>query len=133
MKRSKRQNDFSNNDTSKKEGTAFKFSFDNFNSDDEDWSYYFQRFQIELSLHDITSEEVIKRLLLSKIGAKAFKVLADHFRPSTVVSKSYEEITEVLSSYYESSFCTLGKRVAFGRRFRQEGESVSEYLNALRS
>lgn len=40
-----------------------KFIFDVFNPDNEDWEYYIQRFNIELSLHDGTDEKREQLLL----------------------------------------------------------------------
>lgn len=109
------------------------FNFESFNPEEEEWEYYFQRFNIQLSLHSIDSEEVCRNLLLSKLGPKPFKLLADHFRPKQVDTQSYKEITEILSSYYNVSYSIIGERVAFGRRYRNEGESINQYLSSLRS
>src|SRR5436190_5393277 len=137
MSRRKKQEDFpSTTKNDSKDSYVYapsRFMFDHFDPEEEEWEYYIQRFEIELSLHNITSKEIAKTLLLSKIGAKPFKLLADHFRPALVNSQTYEDITKVLFSYYNDTFCTLGERVTFGRRYRQDGETISQYLNTLRS
>uniref|UniRef100_A0A5S6QT12 RNA-directed DNA polymerase n=1 Tax=Trichuris muris TaxID=70415 RepID=A0A5S6QT12_TRIMR len=113
-----------------------RFSFDAFDPAEEEWSFYIQRFERELALFGLRdgkeTENTRRTLLLSKIGKKHFQTLVNHFRPNDVRDQTYEKLKAVLQSQYGRQPCVMADRVAFAQRFRQENETVSQFLNALR-
>ena len=109
------------------------FHFENFKEEQEEWSYYSQRFEVELAIHGITTtDNEARNLLLSKVGAKAFKVLVDHFKPINVITKTYLEIVEVLNDYYGKKTFVLSERVGFASRYRKENETITQFITSLR-
>jgi hypothetical protein len=64
-----------------------RFQFDKFDKSAEEWTYYIQRFETELAVSGLLADDVMTRrrnLLLSRVGAEAFHVVVDHFRPDPV-------------------------------------------------
>jgi hypothetical protein len=114
-----------------------RFQFDRFTSDTEEWRYYIQRFKTELAIHGLLegapTESHRRNLLLSRVGPAAFRIVVDHFRPAEVNTKTYAEITQVLQQYYQKSICIMAERVVFAQRQRKDDETVTQFLNTLRS
>jgi len=66
----------------------------NFDPSNEEWIYYIQRFELELSLHDILAQHNIKRnLLLKWIGPEPYRLVVDQFSPTFIIKIKYAEIT----------------------------------------
>ena len=114
-----------------------RFKFDRFDPVQEKWEYYIQRFETELALHNLLSgdatAEARKNLLLSKVGPEAFRILVDHHRPEAVTTKTYQLLKNTLQRHYQAGICILAERVTFASRYRREGETVSQFLIALRA
>ncbi|XP_052750706.1 uncharacterized protein K02A2.6-like [Galleria mellonella] len=115
-----------------------RFNFNTFDNNTEDWEYYIQRFEIELQLHGLDGRSPDcnnkrKQLLLSRVGSTAFKILVDYFRPSAVTSKTYDELVKVLHEYYGKKRYVLSERVSFATRYRNENETISQFILQLRS
>ncbi|KFD64419.1 hypothetical protein M514_04356 [Trichuris suis] len=113
-----------------------RFAFDQFDPATEDWDLYIQRFECELALFGLRdgreTENARRTLLLSKIGKKHFCTLVNHFRPNDIHGQTYDQLKAVLQFHYGHHPCVMADRVAFSQRFRQEGETVCQFLSALR-
>ena len=83
------------------------FKFERFYNESEEWKYYIQRFEMELSIFGWDSSEetepIRRKLLLSKIGPEPFKIVVDHVHPEPISSITYINIKEVLTSFYEKN------------------------------
>lgn len=113
-----------------------RFQFDKFDKSAEEWIYYIQRFETELAISGLLADDVMthrRNLLLSRVGPEAFRVVVDHFRPDPVNTKTYDELKLVLHSFYQKNVCIMAERVAFCQRHRKEGETVAQFVIALRS
>jgi len=99
---------------------VLRFQFDCFAPDNEEWTYYIQRFENEWAIHGILTgpgmEDHRRNLLLSRVGPEAFKILVDHFRPTAVNTCTYDE----LKQFFQKSFCIMVERVVFAQRCRKE-------------
>lgn len=112
------------------------FRFGSFDPSTEQWDYYLQRFELELEMHSLmtdTTMEVRRNLLLSKIGSSIFKMLADHFKPDKVSTKTYDELINVLNRSYGKTIYIFAERINFAGCFRKETETVTQYAVNLRS
>ena len=114
-----------------------RFRFERFDKMGEEWEYYIQRFETELALHGLlegnATANVRRNLLLSKIGSDAFKVVVDHYRPEDVATKTYVALKETLGKHFRKDTCILAERVKFTLRKRKDGETVTQFLSALRA
>ena len=114
-----------------------RFQFDRFDPNGEEWNYYIQRFENELAIHGLLEEPGTaahrRNLLLARIGPEAFRVVVDHFRPEAVNTRTYDELKQVLQQFYQKNICIAAERVGFAQRHRKEGETVTQFINSLRS
>lgn len=110
-----------------------KLSIEKYNPNEEGWTYYRQRFLVELRLNDINNEHTKRDLLLSRVGAEAFKILVDYARPNDVGTYAFDTLLTVLNDYYALATCSLGERVAFTNCVRHEDENINQFCNTLKA
>ena len=67
------------------------------------------------------------------MGPEAFRILVDHHRPEAVTTKTYQLLKSTLQRHYQAGICILAERVTFASRYRKEGETVSQFIIALRA
>jgi len=114
---------------------ARAFKFDPFDEENDQWSYYVNRFEVEVKRYCLggkLKDEVWAILFVSSVGSGPFKVLVDHFRPRDISSVAYDELKEVLNGYYIQDTCIFAERREFASRIRQTGETVARFINGLR-
>ena len=109
------------------------FVFDKFFPEKEEWDYYLQRFELELTLHGTKNEADKRNLLLSKVGPDSFKLLVDYYKPNKVVDIKYEDLVATLNKHYGKTSYVLADRMQFALRSRQPNESVTQFLSVLRT
>ena len=56
-----------------------------------------------------------------------------HHRPEAVTSKTYQLLKGTLQRHYQAGIYILAERVTFASRYRKKGETVSQFLIALRA
>ncbi|CAB0007830.1 unnamed protein product [Nesidiocoris tenuis] len=110
-----------------------RFKFDHYDPKIEDWLYYFTRFEVELNRQGITEEKDRATLLVSSVGPAPFKILVDSFSPRDIQTVSYDEIKHALNSYYSRNVSVFAERRAFTLRFRQQGETIRQYVLDLKA
>ena len=72
------------------------FKFDSFNTEKKTWKFYFQRFELELSLLQINISEYYSHrrdLLLCAIGGELYRIAAEHFEPKQLREVTHAELT----------------------------------------
>lgn len=109
------------------------FVFDKYYPEKEEWDYYLQRFELEITLHGITNDVDKRNILLSKVGPETFKLLVDHFQPKKVVEIQCNEMIDTLNKHYGKKSYVLADRMQFALRTRATHESVTQYLSVLRT
>ncbi|XP_065217466.1 uncharacterized protein K02A2.6-like [Planococcus citri] len=109
------------------------FKFQQFDPKQEGWRYYSQRFSLELTLQSIVEATDKRNLLLKCIGPTIYKLVIDHFDPDDVLSKTYDDITKFLTDYYKPTTNYLSERVNFGMCVRSDKQTLTQFLEELRS
>ncbi|KAG8139021.1 hypothetical protein E2320_001799 [Naja naja] len=74
-----------------------------------------------------------KTYFLSFCGAAVFNTATALLAPQTVKAMTCKELQEVLSNHYMLKSSRIACQYAFRRRTQAEGETISEYMIALRS
>ena len=82
--------------------------------------------------NDVTLEDKKRSILLSVCGLQTYKVIRNLVDDTKMNSTSYDEIVNVVKSYYDSMTSAIIQRYKFNTRMRAEGESVATYVAALR-
>lgn len=112
------------------------FKFEAFVPGKDNWKYYFQRFEMEMGLLQLsgTSFAPYRRdLLLRAIGSEMYRVVAEHFSPKPLSLISYEETTAFLTSHNTTPVSYIIARCEFGQCVRDTTMSVADFLAKLRS
>ncbi|KAK9708862.1 RNase H-like domain found in reverse transcriptase [Popillia japonica] len=65
-------------------------------------------------------------------GQEAYDILSDKVAPKKAQEKSYEEVVEILESFFEPKPLEIVKNYKFHLRKQTEGESVEEFMVVLR-
>ena len=72
-------------------------------------------------------------ILLNEVGAKNYELLRALFAPDQPNTKSFEQLTEKLKEHYQPKPTFITEWYRFHQRNQRQGETVLEYLAALRS
>ena len=70
--------------------------------------------------------------LLSSIRDATYKLLGDLCTPDKPNTKSFEELVERLTEHFQPTLTVISERYKFHSRSQQTGETVIEYIAALR-
>ena len=89
------------------------FRFLEFDPVSDQWRYYSQRFELEVTISGITDEPTQRNLFLKSVGASTYRLLLDHFSPTPLLQVPYRSIINFLESYYGTNTHFLAERVKF--------------------
>ena len=72
-------------------------------------------------------------ILLSVCGSKVYKLMCDLLAPAKPKEKSYLELVKLIQDHLAPKPSEIVQRFKFNNRFRNEGESVADFVAALRN
>ena len=104
-----------------------------FHEKNEQWSTYIDRFEEFFIANNINSAPQKRAILNSTVGSVTFKLIGSLLHPKKPKEATYDEIVKLLSDHYRPTTSITFARFEFGSRNRHPGESVNDYLAALRS
>lgn len=102
-----------------------------FDSKKEDFDSYLERFERWLSANEIPAGKKVD-VFLSVLGATEYGLLKNRIPPSKVSDKTYNDITKALSLHFKPKPIFIAERFRFYKRQQKTGETVSEYILALK-
>ncbi|XP_070531592.1 uncharacterized protein [Ptychodera flava] len=85
--------------------------------------------------HDDNNETVRDRkraIFLTEIGPEVYSTLKNLLSPSKPKDKSLDEIVRALETHYNPAPLEIAESFHFGTRNQREGESISDYIVALK-
>src|SRR5207253_2248696 len=94
------------------------------------WHEYCEILEQFFIVNDVTTE-VKKRVLLSCIGHKAYTLLRDLSTRVLPSTKSYAELTLLLSKHLNPKPLIIGQRFKFYNYKQKSSESISQYVASL--
>ena len=116
-----------------------------FSSQKETFRQYVERMQMFFIANDIVEPEGAdqaeargkvklrkKAIFLAEIGAEHYTTLSNLLAPEKPADKALDEIIAVLEKHYNPTPLEITESFHFGTRNQQQGESVSEYIVALK-
>lgn len=71
-------------------------------------------------------------MFLSVIGADAYKLLKNLVSPTVPSTMQYPDLVRALSTHYKTAPIVIAEQFRFHKRNQKGGESVSDYVVALR-
>lgn len=111
---------------------------DAFDENSETWEHYTERLGHYFDANgigDTTGDDKAKRraILLSVCGSKVYKLMCDLLAPAKPKEKSYQELVKLIQDHLAPKPSEIVQRFKFNNRFRNEGESVAEFVASLRN
>lgn len=109
-------------------------AFPVFDPDSEKWHQYRQRLNFHFEAYDVKPEKR-KAYFLTWIGARSYALLETLVSPKELSdpSTTYIDLISLLDQRYDDTRNILSATYDFYTCFRQDGESVSEYITRLRN
>ena len=107
-------------------------SLSEFDSTKDDWTSYVERVDFYFIANDVTSEAKKRAILLSACGASTFKLIRSLVDTGKLNSTSYKDLVELVKNHYDPKPSVTVQRHKFNTRIREPGESVAQYIAALR-
>ena len=102
-----------------------------FDKEKEDVEAYAERFEQFIEANSVTDDKKIRAIFLSTIGAQSYKLLRT-LSGNEPAKKSYEELKKLIIAHLKPRPNVISQRYRFFKRDRVSGETVSEYVAALR-
>ena len=103
-----------------------------FDSDLEDWSEYVERLIHYFEANDIVSGDKRRAILLNAVGPGTYRLIKTLVSPAKVTDISFDNIVEVARAHFNLKPSPIVKRYEFNTRVQGEGESIANYVAALR-
>ncbi len=104
---------------------------DEYKESKEDFESYMERFEQWLLANDIANEKKVS-VFLSVIRADTYGLLKNLVTPTKPSEMSYNELKAALLAHYRPQPLVIAERFKFQKRNQKEGESVADYIVALR-
>ena len=98
----------------------------------EDWDSYTERLEQYFMANDVEDASKKRAVLLSACGATTYGLIRSLVAPKKVTEFSYSAIVEKVKVHHSPRPSAIVQRFKFNMRQRQKGESVSDYVAALR-
>ena len=111
---------------------AHSASIGPYNPTTEPWENYEIRFDAWLAINKHTDDALKRAALIAEIGPECFAVLKDLTFPDKVTTKSYTDLMKLLEQHYSKTKTSVMDRLLLHKRKQQEGESVADYMAALK-
>ena len=103
-----------------------------FDHDQEDWKSYSERLGHYLSANKIDDAIQKRDVLLSTCGPTTYTLVRNLATPSPPAELSYEQLIQLLQDHYNPKPSVPVQRFQFNTRCRQSGESIGQFVAALR-
>ena len=105
--------------------SAFEPSTNNWRSYTDQLNYYFVA-------NDVTTDKKKVAILLAACGQLTFKTISSLVDADTLRSIKYSDLIQLLSDHYKPAPSSIVQRHKFYNRVREEGESIANFVAALR-
>ena len=101
----------------------------------EDWNDYVECMEQYFIANDVQDDDGRRKkraLFLSAIGGKMYGLIKTLLAPEKPVSKTYQELMELVRQHVSPKPIVIAERYNFYNRKQREGESVAQYIAELR-
>ena len=103
-----------------------------FNSQREDWMFYFERLEEYFIANDIKSAKKMKAILLSVVGADTYQLIRSLVAPEKPKEKIFEQLVNLVQEHHQPTPSAIVQRNKFNSRTQSTGESVAMFVTELR-
>uniref|UniRef100_A0A8C7L8Y6 Retrotransposon gag domain-containing protein n=1 Tax=Oncorhynchus kisutch TaxID=8019 RepID=A0A8C7L8Y6_ONCKI len=102
-----------------------------FEATKEDFDSYLERFERWLAANEIKDGKKAD-VFLSVLGPTEYGLLKGLIEPMKAVELNYAELTETLARYFKPKPILIAERFRFYQRHQSQGETVADYILALK-
>ncbi|XP_048001525.1 uncharacterized protein LOC125238280 [Leguminivora glycinivorella] len=95
------------------------------------WRSYEEQLNCYMLLHDISEDKKVP-LLITKLTSNVYDILSGLCAPKLPINITYEELCKKLQEFYHPKINLAVHRARFMDRKQEEGETIKEYLLAVR-
>jgi hypothetical protein len=99
----------------------------------DDWMEYVERLEQYFCANGIDEEAKKRAILLSVCGKSTYSLIRSLLSPVKPDTKTFKQLSDLVAAHVCPKPSSIIQRYKFNTRVRQQGESVSAYLAALRS
>ena len=103
-----------------------------FESGTNNWRSYTEQFNCYFIANDITTDSKKVAILLSACGQSTFNTISSLVDADTLQGIKYNDLIQLLSNHYDPAPSSIVQRYKFYNRVRAEGESIANFVAALR-
>ena len=103
-----------------------------FVSEEQKIGTYLERIQLFFVANAVEDDKKVA-VLLTVIGSNTYSLLADLAAPDAPSTKTFAELSELLTNHFQPKKMVVAERFRFQRRFQLENESVMEFTAGLRT
>lgn len=102
-----------------------------FNIASDNWRLYVERLEQYFIVNKIASELQVPTLV-TVIGAECYELLVNLCTPSKPTDKTFRELANILETHLQPKPSILAERYKFRHRKQSDGESILNYVAALK-
>ena len=99
---------------------------------EEDFESYCSRVELFFDANSVKAEKQVSAFL-TLIGAKTFSLVKDLVAPNKPSECTYKQLVDALKSHYRPQVVVIYERFKFYSRNQENGESVSNFVAAIKS
>lgn len=103
-----------------------------FDSTRDKWVLYHERLENFFIAYNIKSEIRKKALLQTYIGENSYRILRDLCTPDLPSKKTYDELCEIMRSFYTPNVVVYKERKHFYAASKSDGESAAEWMARIK-
>ncbi len=92
-----------------------------------------ERLQYYFAANEITNATKKRAILITACSPSTFHLLRSLVQPQTPSDLSYDELVQVMKEHYQPKPSVIVQQYKFYSRNREEGESISDYIAALKA
>ena len=105
--------------------------FEKFNSKEEDFTSWSERFTMHLESYDVPADDKVK-FLIASMGPAPYAVLKRLTFPKLPKEETFDDLIKHLTGYYDPKPLKEVSRVKFRRRLQHANENFASYHAALK-
>lgn len=98
----------------------------------EDFETYIERFELFVSINNISDSEKVK-YLLAMIGAETYRIAKNVCIPEQPIKVAYNDLVGKLRAHFNPIRLSSVERIKLRQRRQHTGESIANYILALKS
>ena len=102
-----------------------------YNPSKEEWENYQRRLNAWMRINQIQNAEKVDAFI-AMVGPEVIDLLVALCAPAQIETKTYAQLTELIKNHYTSGSNELIESFSFDERIQKEGESIAEYIVALK-